>query len=194
MPKRSAQVVGVAVLILGVVTALPFRHKTTRQLVAEPASRPELQLQQSDTGNSSPRPASPPLAPSAPTRSLPIATSQPAPKSKTGVRAVAGASRREMPKLAGEYKSSMPPMVPVRPQKPLNEDQKPTLHTLVDGDSLQDLAERYLGSRDRYREILRANPQLDPQLLPLQSRITIPPKFPPTSEQRSPRTKLVPVN
>ena len=52
----------------------------------------------------------------------------------------------------------------------------PMMHRIVDGDTLPDLAERYLGDRSRYLEILDANRDIlvIPDLLPLGERVRIP--------------------
>ena len=50
-------------------------------------------------------------------------------------------------------------------------------HKIVDGDTLQDLARRYLGTADRYLEIYEVNRDLlpSPQLLPIGAELKIPP-------------------
>jgi nucleoid-associated protein YgaU len=57
-------------------------------------------------------------------------------------------------------------------------DQSPRTHTIVDGDTLAALAERYLGSADRAEEIYRANRDVlhDPRLLPVGRELKIPPR------------------
>ena len=49
-------------------------------------------------------------------------------------------------------------------------------HTIVDGDTLEQLAERYLGTADRAQEIFEANRDVlsSPQLLPIGTRLRIP--------------------
>lgn len=50
------------------------------------------------------------------------------------------------------------------------------MHRIVDGDTLRDLAARYLGDANRYLEIYEANRDLlrQPDLLPLGSKLRIP--------------------
>lgn len=70
-------------------------------------------------------------------------------------------------------------------------------HRVTDGDSLQALAERYLGSADRYLEIYEANRDVltSPQLLPIGAELRIPPRDAPPSvaSHLLPQAPLVPV-
>ena len=70
-------------------------------------------------------------------------------------------------------------------------------HKIVDGDTLGVLAERYLGSADRYLEIFRANRDrlTSPELLPIGVELKIPPlgQRPPRSGDRIRRRSLVPI-
>lgn len=54
--------------------------------------------------------------------------------------------------------------------------EAPQTHKIVDGDSLKSLAERYLGSPDRYLEIFQANRHVlsSPQVLPIGAELKIP--------------------
>ncbi|MCE5266451.1 MAG: tail protein X [Planctomycetaceae bacterium] len=51
-------------------------------------------------------------------------------------------------------------------------------HRIVDGDTLDALAERYLGSASREGEIFAANRDvlMDPKLLPIGAMLKIPPR------------------
>ncbi len=55
----------------------------------------------------------------------------------------------------------------------------PLVHKIVDGDTLRDLAQRYLGSPDRAREIFELNRDVlnDPRLLPIGGELKIPPSL-----------------
>jgi nucleoid-associated protein YgaU len=57
-------------------------------------------------------------------------------------------------------------------------DKTPQNHRIVDGDTLAALAERYLGSAARAKEIFEANREVlsDPALLPIGAELKIPPK------------------
>ena len=50
-------------------------------------------------------------------------------------------------------------------------------HLIADGDSLPGLAERYLGSADRYLELFEANRDVlgSPDVLPIGTKLVIPP-------------------
>jgi nucleoid-associated protein YgaU len=80
------------------------------------------------------------------------------------------------------------------------EDSRPAvrIHRIVDGDTLASLAQRYLGSADRQREIYEANRDLlsDPGVLPIGVELKIPPRGVPPATKRedaSPAQPLVPV-
>jgi nucleoid-associated protein YgaU len=61
-----------------------------------------------------------------------------------------------------------------------NRDRRPLerFHRVRDGDTLEKLAERYLGDRSRWHEIYQCNSRVieRPDLLPLGTRLRIPPK------------------
>jgi nucleoid-associated protein YgaU len=73
----------------------------------------------------------------------------------------------------------------------------PRRHTIVDGDTLSGLAERYLGSAGRAGEIFAANRDVlkDPELLPIGAVLTIPPRGQPSTAEASylPPRRLVPI-
>ena len=60
---------------------------------------------------------------------------------------------RSRPKTPARWGTSIGMNLP----KPVSAEMSTTWHKVVDGDSLQSLAERYLGSADRYLEIYKAN-------------------------------------
>ena len=76
-------------------------------------------------------------------------------------------------------------------------DEPVRTHKIVDGDTLADLAERYLGDADRYLEIYEANRDLlpSPGVLPIGVEIRLPTRgeLVPSSRSRMPQQGLVPV-
>jgi len=75
--------------------------------------------------------------------------------------------------------SRQPPALP-RPA-PISARQRPRPYRLRDGDTLENVAERFLGSSARAAEIFEANRDVlaRPDLLPVGKEIVIPPKLPP---------------
>jgi nucleoid-associated protein YgaU len=69
---------------------------------------------------------------------------------------------------------------------------EPLVHAIVNGDTLEALAERYLGRADRAGEIFEANRTRlqDPEILPIGMKLTIPRRESPPAVHRQP---LVPV-
>jgi len=67
-------------------------------------------------------------------------------------------------------------------------DTKPRTHWIVDGDTLEELARRFLGDRSRWREIRVANPEVltTDDLLPIGKEILIPPRRPLNPPQPQP--------
>ena len=63
-----------------------------------------------------------------------------------------------------------------QPLRPDSSPDPPHVHRIAEGDTLRRLAEKYLGSRDRYLDIFHANPGVlfDPQLIPIGVEILIP--------------------
>lgn len=74
--------------------------------------------------------------------------------------------------VSSRWGTSMQMMLPVA--KPVEK----TTHTVVDGDTLSTLAERYLGSSARANEIYKANRDIlrDPSLLPIGMELKLPPR------------------
>ncbi len=62
--------------------------------------------------------------------------------------------------------------------RPGEEESAPRTHTIIDGDTLPDLARRYLGAADRYLEIYQWNSDVlaHPEVLPIGHLLRIPPR------------------
>jgi len=80
---------------------------------------------------------------------------------------------------------------------PVGPVDRPRVHKVVDGDTLGGLAERYLGSVERYWEIYEANRDVlpSPQVLPIGAKLRIPLKNAVVSPSANmmPKRPLVPV-
>jgi nucleoid-associated protein YgaU len=87
--------------------------------------------------------------------------------------------------------------MPATPMPAPHKPAPPRRHTIVDGDTLGNLAQRYLGSDDRADEIFAANRDVlkDPELLPIGAVLTIPPRKSPSPDEESylPPRRLVPI-
>ncbi len=73
-------------------------------------------------------------------------------------------------------------------------DNTAHLHTVVDGDTLATLAERYLGSSARAEEIYQANRDVlrDPKLLPIGVELKLPPRVGRPAPAATPSSKTAP--
>jgi nucleoid-associated protein YgaU len=178
------------VLLAGVCAALLFRHERPRPAVAACESEEQLSL----------RSRAATLAPGAagPWASA-VQDSAVAPSVVRPAIVVTPSDRHEPPPSpAPDYPESDRPakarwgvsmdmMLPVATQG----DGQACIHTIVDGDTLAALAERYLGSATRAQEIFEANRDVlrDPELLPIGGELKIPPR----NHRPLPPGSLVPV-
>jgi len=115
------------------------------------------------------------------------------------------ASSEPPPELAREYPSAAPGAAAdwgsaragQAPHDP-SEAAVARTHKVVDGDTLGALAERYLGSADRGREIYEANRDVlsSPGILPIGVELKIPPRqgLAPSPSNYMPKRPLVPVS
>jgi len=85
---------------------------------------------------------------------------------------------------------SMDMMLPVAPPA----DDAARTHTVVDGDTLAALAERYLGSAARGEEIYQANHEVlhDPKLLPIGVELKLPSRKSQAAPAATPSSKTAP--
>lgn len=178
MAKLRNHILGITVISAGACAALPFRNEAV-DLPGNPATdvplqhdempREQLQLNLSIA-------ASPPQ----PTE-VPELNSQPATLERSTTNTVvletSPVSINDPPKIASRFE----PFVATFPA----ETQKSTpsrspmiidrLHRIVDGDTLESLAEKYLGDAERWREILDQNKSLltSRDLLPIGDNLRI---------------------
>ena len=192
MRRGKKIIVVAAVLLIGLFAALRFPKKDSTEEVVdrgrpdEVAARPEalyVPLQVSSEAETSPASAldassgrSP--EPAGPKR-LPAIQ---APPRQRDTPIHSGVPYSAAPPQRHAFQEQLAPRVaktrPSRAAEPdRRRDEAPVRrHTIVDGDTLKDLAERYLGSEDRYLEIYEANHKAlpSPDILSLGIEITIP--------------------
>lgn len=173
------------VLLGGVAAAMMFRHESPRPAAAAGVAGDQLMLRnQADPAFA--RPLSPGTYPS------PIAspeTSPPAPRrvnrnvtilTPMDPGAPPPVFEKDYPDPGGSGTSRWGTAIrPAFPNAARADDGQRT-HKIVDGDTLQSLAARYLGSEDRCLEIYEANRELlsSPEVLPIGSVLKIPPRQP----------------
>jgi nucleoid-associated protein YgaU len=158
----------ICVLVAGFCTSMLFRRDAPRNHAQAPAAEPAPVI--------GVRPAA--AEPAGRPRAV-VAVAAPA------AAALPGGREEPPPPLAPDYPRSDRPatsrwgpsmdrMLPAA----ATASQLPRSHTVVDGDTLESLAQRYLGSASRAREIFDANRGLlsDPMLLPIGAELKIPAK------------------
>jgi nucleoid-associated protein YgaU len=183
MDQRLRLAVAAAVMLSGLGVALFFRHPSadTDLPIAVPSDSLVLRKQPDPrtfaAGEALPGQAQPrsqqsvPLEPRRVSPTIVTPADQPAPppelpKSYPGN----GASGTSGQAASTRWGASMSQMLPERASAP------PT-HKVIDGDTLEILAERYLGSASRAMEIYEANrdvPYLTPKILPMGAELKIP--------------------
>jgi nucleoid-associated protein YgaU len=191
MRLSTKLVLVIALVVVGVLAALPFRRSKP---VAEPTGPSAISSIERRLSNDNARTASGQF------QSVPSKKSQPrrVPTAATGFVPDAVAQAPEMPERYHHTFSPVgallhPREEPAR-QNPLRDDESsaPRLrpreiddaqenlitHKIVDGDTLVSLAERYLANGQRYREIFELNRDVlkNPDLLPIGRVIKIPPR------------------
>ena len=193
VPVEGARIVlGTGVILGGISLALLFRHPAAPVGVPPPGATEPLVLRQR-------------LLPAAPTPAWRYDNSPAArPADPVVAQAPPAAQPRsdEPPSLARTYPDA-PPIPTSRWGNSLgmggdwpSAEELVRTHTVVDGDTLAALAERYLGSPGRASEIYNANRLLlpSPDVLPIGVELTIPPRARgATTVGASPEPALVPV-
>ena len=171
----------ICVMGIGLCAALPFRRSAPQPPAEREIAQGQPLLLQEDQG------------------SVDLSVVQPVPKKPSGeVRPRAAVTPIGGGEILPDNPQTAATLIADPPQAALLTDPFPppqgdwtgTTHVLSAGDTLSDLAESYLGSGGRWREILDANRQLlpDPQPLPVGLRILIPARVAPVSAAaRTPR-------
>ena len=209
MRRGNKIIVVVVVLLAGLFAALRFPKQDSIEEVVdrgrpdEVAMRPEalyVPLQVSSEAETSPASAldassGRSLEPAGPKR-LP---SIQAPPRQRDTPIHSSAAYPAAPPERHAFREQSPPRVAqARPSLAAEPDRRRNeapvrRHTIVDGDTLKDLAERYLGSGDRYLEIYAANYKAlpSPDILPLGIEITIPRRRQPPGESAAQTSRPV---
>jgi phage tail protein X len=214
MNRISPTVLGILVIVGGVCAALPFQRRATRHVTVAPATNSETIEWRSNDFTLEVVAHDQPLTDSPYGDDRP---SSPAFGGGNGATITSPASLDNItqpPALAGTYDSTTAATfvgtgVPrgsdghsgTTPGAPMAVAATPPrsvaiTHKIVDGDTLEALAEVHLGSRSRWTEIYNANPEIldNPEVLPLGVTIVILPGIRPSRPANSPETEaLVPV-
>jgi len=200
---RSVRIAAAAsVLLGGILVAMLFRHHGSppgqpgpengdrlvlRRQMEAPMGDEDPSGQGAGRGSGAGLTASPAGAEGSPKVLRPISSSAPPPEL---AREYPGAA----PGAADDWPCGSPGQAPHAPP----EAALARMHKVVDGDTLAALAERYLGSADRGREIYEANRGVlpGPGILPIGVELKIPPRqgAAPSPSNYMPRRPLVPVS
>ncbi len=198
MDRGVKVLAAMGVLTGGIIVAIMFRHESPPRRPATPRQDGPLLLRK----EAGAMPIAPMTAGEHPGETHPALTDT-ASKSSRPATVVAPMDFAEPPRLPRGYPGSG---VHGTPRRGTQENMMPAArrgtdvprtHKIVDGDTLEILAERYLGSTDRYRELYEANRDIlpSPQLLPIGVELKIPPqgikKSP--SPNMMPKRRLVPL-
>ena len=154
-----------SVLIGGLVVALLFRHESPRTRPPLPGSGDRLVLRK--------RPGPSPGGHTG-DRWRPELVDAAAPATPQRPNIVTPTDRTDRPVLARIYPHSISLSLPATPRT----GEPVRTHKIVDGDTLQTLAERYLGSAEHWMEIYEANRDVltSPRILPIAVKLKIPPR------------------
>ncbi len=213
MNRISPTVLGILVVVGGVCAALPFQRRASRHVSIEPAKKSNIEWRSNDFTLEV-------IAHDLPLTDSPYdhdRVSSPAFGDANGTTRNSLASLDDVtqpPALAGAYETD--PAVAVKDARipPESGDRSRTTqtikdafttaaatrlhsvaitHKIIDGDTLEALAEAHLGSRSRWTEIYNANPELldNPEVLPLGVTIVILPGIRQSTPLRSDETELL---
>lgn len=179
MERGVRLVLAGSVLLSGISVAMMHRRQLPQPSREQSVSIGPAVLRQW-TGPSPPQANTP-----TPWAQPPKATQVPVASPRRAMIAATLDATQPPPQLARAYPgrgSSLDAMdtTPLDYRLPAPSDSRPAtrIHKIVDGDTLEALAERYLGSVDRADEIFEANRELlsDPKVLPIGVELRIPPR------------------
>jgi nucleoid-associated protein YgaU len=163
------------VLLGGFCAAMLFRRDSPRPALSSPAAAEQLRIRSrklaaarvdppQDSHGTLPADLSPPPSPAA----RPAVVVKPLDRQESPPP-LAPKYPEASPTASSRWGASMEMMLPLK--------ETARTHRIVDGDTLEELAQRYLGSADRAREIFDANRDVlaDPKLLPIGAELKMPP-------------------
>ncbi|MEX0820172.1 MAG: LysM peptidoglycan-binding domain-containing protein [Pirellulaceae bacterium] len=186
MASFKRRVMGIAVISAGVCAALPFRTESP-DAPTEPQAVGEIQR----TGPSQGELTLQLTIPAAPVAVPPKVSEQP-PSTVAGAepfplpQELRRGDLQVPPQLAPSFEPFIPTIPTAREEaaRPSKREAADRLHRIIDGDTLEALAERYLDSRSRWRAIFDANRDrlANPDILPIGEEIKIPSKVKPSAE------------
>jgi nucleoid-associated protein YgaU len=174
MRPPAKLIAAAAVLLAGAALALLFRKEAADEPAVaveplwrrEPASPVVMEI-------------APPIPPAAQATVAPVAAEPAAAPSASELFMRDAAA----PRIAAEYPAAdgaehVAAYRPAASSETTTASAQSIEHTIVDGDTLSLLAKRYLGDANRWREIFEANRQVlsDPELLPIDAELRIPPR------------------
>jgi len=169
-----------SILVGGILVALIFRHESPE--AGQPANRDGQRLVLRERMNPPPEGVDPADDATGHSAQAPGVD----PSGNQSATVITPMKAGTPPDLARDYPANpttaawgtpmgLPPVVS---QGNPSQDDPSQTHRIVDGDSLENLAQRYLGSADRAMEIYEANRDVlpSPQVLPIGAELTIPPR------------------
>jgi nucleoid-associated protein YgaU len=184
------------VLLGGLCAATLFRHDRPRAGASAPEAQDEvlLRYRATDTawktqlGGAGQAAMTQTETTPAPVNPRPVTILTPADGDGPPPSLAPGYPEHESP-AKSRWGAAMSMMLPVAPS-----DDAARTHTVVDGDTLAALAERYLGSEARAEEIYQANRDSlhDPTLLPIGVELKLPPRKGPAPPGAAPPAKKSP--
>lgn len=184
MDRGVKVVLASGVLGTGIALAMLFRHPAPQALVAEPPSHDKLLVLRQQNGPAADAPAAPDRLtaligpPSEASREPQTADARASDLTSIDSGAPPPRLARNYPRRADPGSSDRAPSS--RSEVPWAEPSSESVrtHKIVDGDTLRDLAKRYLDDENRFLEIFEANRDLlpSPKVLPIGVELKIPPR------------------
>jgi nucleoid-associated protein YgaU len=193
MDRKVRIAVAAGVLLSGALGAMFFRRGDTPQSSPTLSTGEHHSLRRETTDGQRRAGESPASAPAATSHQAakPVAPTYLAPQGPAQPPFMA----REFPGFGAVDGSQPPPPLPAQAGETATSAAQ--THRIVDGDSLEKLAQRYLGAADRAGELYEANRETlsNPGVLPIGKELRIPgPRRPPgLTGNLMPRAPLVPV-